>query len=114
MKTALTLAVALALTGCATTEPTQPPRITRQRVEQFIQKGKTTKAEVIAEFGQPGGTTVMSTSIPTMTPNAIPYETIVYSKVYAVFPADVISLIVQLDRRGVVIGYIFSGQGLAL
>jgi len=65
---------------------------------------------VLAEFGAPSSTTIMDTSTPTITPNAIPYETIVYTKVYSVFPANVVSLIIQLDHQQVVIGYIFTGQ----
>lgn len=103
---------ALILTNCAA-PPAGPPvnRITRARVERFLIKGKTTKSQVLAEFGAPSNSTIMNTSTPTITPNAIPYETIAYTKVYSTFPMDVVSLIVQLDRKGVVIGYIFTGQG---
>jgi hypothetical protein len=104
------LAVAVCLASCATPQQPREERITRDRVERFIIKGKTTKAEVIAAFGSPANTTIMSTSIPTTTPNAIPYETISYAKVYSSFPMDVVSLIVQLDHKGTVIGYIFTGQ----
>lgn len=98
------------LTSCAV--PLQPaaPHITRQRVEAFIVKGKTTKIQILEEFGRPSNVTVMSTSIPTTNPDAIPYETMAYTKIYSTFPVEVVSLIVQLDRRGVVIGFIFTGQ----
>ena len=100
------------LASCATPPaPAKDERITRERVERFIIKGKTTKEQVIAEFGPPANTTIMSMSIPTTHPDAIPYETMAYTKVYSIFPTEVISLIIQLDRRGIVIGFIFSGQG---
>ncbi len=109
-KILITLALAASLTSCATPPVQQEAHITRERVERFMVKGKTTKAEVIAEFGEPANSTIMNTSIPTTNPKAIPYETIAYTKVYSVFPMNSVSLIVQFDRAGIVIGYIFTGQ----
>ena len=73
------------------------------RVEHFIVKGKTTKPEIIAEFGVPTTETVMHSDLP-----YAPYETIAYSKVYF---SEVAILTIQLDRRGVVTSYTFTGTG---
>lgn len=112
MKSKILISAALAacLTSCAAPEVPKENRITQERVEGFIVKGKTTKEQVIAEFGPPSTTTITSMSIPTTHPEAIPYETMGYSKIYSRFPVQVVVLMVQLDRRGTVIGYIFSGQ----
>ena len=104
---------ALVICGCAT-EPKRPaPKIiTRARVESFIVKGKTTKAEILNEFGWPSSTTTQSMAIPGVNPDLMPYETLVYSKVYSVFPSEVAVLMVQLDKNGIVIGYTFTNTGV--
>ena len=113
MKTRITIMLALAacLTSCATPQPEQHEKpLTQERVERFIVKGKTTKNEVIAEFGPPSTTTITNMSLPATVSSAVPYETLSYSKVNSMFPVHVSTLLVQLDRRGIVVGYIFSGQ----
>jgi hypothetical protein len=57
----LAVVVLCVAAGCAIPpEPAKDQRITRERVERFIVKGKTTKEQVIAEFGLPTNTTIMS------------------------------------------------------
>jgi hypothetical protein len=105
MKT-ITLYIMIALLiGCAT-QPAPVEQIkflTRDRVERFMVKGKTTKAQVIAEFGWPSTTTVSSSDQP-----GVPYEILTYTKVY--FTATAV-LMVYINRAGVVTNYIFSGSG---
>ncbi len=66
--------IAVGLTSCAS-EPATPAApikfLTRSRVERFIHKGVTTKAQVISEFGAPSAEVVMNSSdLP-----GVPYET---------------------------------------
>jgi hypothetical protein len=99
-----------ALTNCATTERPPDAEINRERVERFLVKGKTTKEQVIAEFGPPATTTLTNMALPNSVASMVPYETLGYSKIYSTFPVHVVTLMVQLDKRGVLIGYIFSGN----
>jgi hypothetical protein len=103
--------LALFLTNCAAPQSESPnAEITRERVERFLIKGKTTKEQVIAEFGPPASTTLTNMALPNSVASTVPYETLGYSKIYSTFPVHVVTLMVQLDRRGGVIGYIFSGN----
>lgn len=109
MKTPLLILAALSvcLASCASVPQAPAPKIkflTRDRVEQHIIKGRTTKGEVIAEFGSPNSETVSSSTLPGM-----PYEMMVYSKVYLAGEAAV--LMVNVDKNGVVTGYTFTGTG---
>lgn len=106
MKILIAASIAACLTSCAIPQPAAPPIkfLTRSRVEHFIVKGRTTKAAVIAEFGFPGSEVVTSSSMP-----GVPHEILTYTKVY--FAGEIAMLMVQVDERGIVSGYTFSGTG---
>lgn len=103
---AVSIAIAL-LSGCATEKPAavQPLRVlNRERVEKFIIKGKTTKSQVIAEFGWPKSSTITATDLRNGA-----HEILTYSEIY--FTGSAI-LMVYVDRAGIVTNYIFSGSGV--
>ena len=101
---------ALLLCSCAEAPHQQIKVLSRARVEAFIVKGKTTKTQILREFGWPSSTTTQSMAIPGVNPNMLPYETMVYSKIYMV--GEVAVLMVQLDKNEIVMGYTFSNTGV--
>ena len=71
--------------------------ITRERAAKLLVRGKTTRAEVIRDFGEP------ATRHPG--PRGLAAETFTYSQTVK---GKLSVLLVQLDGRGRVVGYLFS------
>ncbi len=107
----LALLLVACLTNCAAPPQRSEPHITRQRVEAFIVKGdqrpdprgvweavQRHRNEHVDPDHQAGRDSLRDDA---------------YTKIYSTFPVEVVSLIVQLDRRGVVVGFIFTGQDSA-
>jgi hypothetical protein len=100
------------LVGCAALEPgsLRPSVITRAQVDRYIVKGKTTKADLIREFGLPDTTTLMSSLLPGMDLVPVPYELLSYSKIYLQYPTTVSTLKVVVTKQEIVADYFFSGS----
>jgi hypothetical protein len=97
MKHFLLVLISALLCGCVTPEPAKPrATITRAQVEQFIVKGKTTKWDVIREFGRPDTTALMTSAIPGVPPQLLPFWILTYPQVK-----------ILVDGRAIVVGYIF-------
>ena len=112
MKLLPLILVSVLLAGCATLDPgkLRPAIITRAQVDRYIVKGKTTKADLIREFGFPDTTTLMSSLIPGIDLVAVPYELLSYSKIYLQFPTTVSTLKVVVTKQEIVADYFFSGS----
>ena len=110
MKLLLLILVSALLGGCAAPEPAKPRSsiITRAQVEQFIVKGKTTRADLIREFGRPDTAALMTSAIPGVNPLFLPLEILSYSKIYLQYPTTVSTLKVLVTRQGFVIEYVFG------
>jgi hypothetical protein len=98
MKCLLIALIAGVVCSCAAPEPAKSrSAMTRARVEEFIVKGKTTKWDVIREFGRPDATTLMTSAIPGVPPQLLPFWVLAYPQVKIV-----------LDGRAIVVTYVFN------
>ncbi len=101
----------LLLAACASPPP-PPLSLNRDRIARSITKGRTTKEQVLAEFGEPIRRSITEMTLPNVNADMMPFETWTYSRmrVRAYAPADVGVLIVMFNKKGVVTGYTFSGN----
>jgi hypothetical protein len=133
MKTiALCVLSATLLCGCVTNLTTGTPQISRETVDKALVKGKTTKAQVRALFGEPQ--TISSSSMSTTIPG-LPSETWVYTKTmrydtmrkgplysFGMFAltnsiydrTEFSMLMIMFDRNGRLLGHTFSSSAAGM
>lgn len=99
MKARLLVVAVLVCVLSASSSPAATPAqpLTRERVAKLLVRGKTTRAEVIRDFGAP------ATTHPG--PRGVAAVTLTYSQTVN---GKLSVLLVQLDGRGRVVGYLFS------
>ena len=100
---------ALVLAACSMVPENSPQRETQESINQKISKGRTTKAEVKAMFGEPGSTTTKERggeewrykmSSPASTVKIPGFE-----RFFGSGTEKDKSLLVDFDRRGIVTNY---------
>jgi len=96
---------ALVLAACSMVPENSPPRETKESINQKIGKGKTTKAEVKAMFGEPSSTASKDRGSEEWRYKMPSPPSTGFNKFFSSGTEKDKTLLVDFDRRGIVTNY---------